>query len=313
MTPPGNSSSRPLLSIGVPVYNGERFLESTVRSILNQDYAEMEIIISDNASTDTTPEICSRLAAEDSRIKVHRHPENRGAAFNWNFVVARAKGPYFKWASDNDRYHATFSSRCIEVLEDQPDVVLCYSRTVLVDGDDREIEIDERDQPILHDRAGDRFAAIMNHTNLNNAQSGVIRLDALRNTRGERRYPHGDWVLMAELAGRGKFQIVEAPLFFRRVGKEGLSTERLAGSGTLATFIDSSRTAPHRCRTWTEQFDYLCSALRLPIPARQKLGLAIYVIGHAGRRWRTLARELRGAAAGLVKRRPYRGAQRQRS
>ena len=313
MVRPDTPDAPPLVSVGVPVFNGERFLESTVRSLLDQDYPELEIIISDNASTDATPDICSRLAAEDARIQVHRHPENRGAAFNWNFVLSRARGPYFKWASDNDRYHPAFVSRCTEVLENQPDVVLCYARTVLVDGDDREIETDHRDQPIVHDRAADRFAAIMNHRNLNNAQSGVIRLEVLRRTRGERRYPHGDWVLMAELAGRGKFQIVEAPLFYRRIGKAGLSTERLAGSGTLATFIDASRTGPARCRTWSEQYDYLASALRLPISPTEKVRLAAHVIGHAGRRWRTLLGELRGAAGGLVRRTGYRNAHQHRS
>src|SRR5262245_32943693 len=94
--------SKPRLCIGVPVYNGERYLEPAIGSLLAQTFSDFRLIISDNASTDGTEEICRALARRDRRIEYHRSTRNRGPAWNFNRVVELADAEYFKWAAYDD-------------------------------------------------------------------------------------------------------------------------------------------------------------------------------------------------------------------
>src|SRR5579875_956335 len=111
------SDRPPHVSIGVPVYNGERYLAQALDSILAQTFSDYEIIISDNGSTDATPDICRMYAAQDPRIKFHRHDHNRGSAWNYNRVFELSSGTYFGWLSHDDVYDPRFLERCVEVLD----------------------------------------------------------------------------------------------------------------------------------------------------------------------------------------------------
>lgn len=105
----------PLVSIGMPVYNGEDYIEQAVKSLLNQSFRDIEIIISDNASTDDTVNICKRLADDDSRIKLICQTENRGVIANFAHVLDQASGTYFMWAAADD----IWSPDWLEVLVDE--------------------------------------------------------------------------------------------------------------------------------------------------------------------------------------------------
>src|SRR5689334_17075101 len=95
-------NSRPLLSIGLFVYNGERFIEKALDSILSQTFRDFELIISDNASTDHTGDICQAYAKRDDRIRYYRNQKNMGAGWNVRRVCELATGKYFKWAAADD-------------------------------------------------------------------------------------------------------------------------------------------------------------------------------------------------------------------
>jgi glycosyltransferase involved in cell wall biosynthesis len=90
------------VSIGMPVFNGEQYIREALDSLLGQTFPDFELIISDNASTDRTSEICLEYAAQDQRIRYIRQPEDRGMLFNFNFVVQQARGEYFMWAACDD-------------------------------------------------------------------------------------------------------------------------------------------------------------------------------------------------------------------
>jgi glycosyltransferase involved in cell wall biosynthesis len=105
-----------LVSIGLPVYNGEQFLVDTVRSVLEQDYGHLELVISDNASNDSTEEICREFVRSDPRVRYYRQPENIGLLNNFTCVQELASGTYFKWIGDDDWLAPTYVSRCMEVL-----------------------------------------------------------------------------------------------------------------------------------------------------------------------------------------------------
>jgi glycosyltransferase involved in cell wall biosynthesis len=109
----------PLVSIGLPVRNGERYVCDAVRSVLNQQYDRLELVISDNASDDGTEEICRQFAAADARVRYHRVPQDIGLIPNFNAVLHLARGTYFKWMGDDDWLTPTYVSRCVEVLDDE--------------------------------------------------------------------------------------------------------------------------------------------------------------------------------------------------
>jgi len=107
---------QPLVSIGLPVYNGADSIKIALKSLLNQTYHNFELIISDNCSTDDTGVICEDYAKRDSRIRYFRQPVNRGAIFNFNFVLKKAKGDYFMWAADDDRWHIDFIKHLLAAI-----------------------------------------------------------------------------------------------------------------------------------------------------------------------------------------------------
>ncbi len=129
----GNTDTLPLVSIGIPIYNEERFLEETLRSLLAQDYPHIEFIISDNASTDATAEICRRIAALDKRITYHRFDTNRGANDNFIEVLKRAQGKYFMWAAGHDLWSSNLVSECVRLLESEPSAVIAFGSCAWVD------------------------------------------------------------------------------------------------------------------------------------------------------------------------------------
>lgn len=118
------SWDEPLVSIGLPVRNGERTVGRAIRTVLEQDYAHLELVISDNASDDSTEEICRELARSDTRVRYVRQPENIGLIPNFYSVLHEARGTYFKWMGHDDWLAPTFVGRCVEVLDDDPSLIL---------------------------------------------------------------------------------------------------------------------------------------------------------------------------------------------
>lgn len=113
-----------LVSIGLPVRNGEQFLADVVRSVLDQDHSHLELVISDNASNDGTEEICHEFARSDPRVRYYRQPENIGLLNNFTRVQELAGGTYFKWIGDDDWIDPTYVSRCVAVLSEDAAQVL---------------------------------------------------------------------------------------------------------------------------------------------------------------------------------------------
>ena len=107
---PAAVESSPLVSIGLPVYNGAPWIRAALQSLLNQDYQNLELIISDNASTDDTAAICREFADRDPRVRYTRRPENIGAWRNFMKVLGESRGDYFMWAAHDDQWDPRFVS-----------------------------------------------------------------------------------------------------------------------------------------------------------------------------------------------------------
>lgn len=207
----------PRVSVGMPVYNGERYLELAIASILGQDLTDFELIISDNASTDGTEGICRRFAAADSRIRYARNSVNLGAAANYNTVFHMARARYFKWASHDDVCAPALLRRCVDVLDNSPPTVaLCYPKTLLIDENGRELGSYEDRMDVRFAKPHQRLFHVLKHLEMCNVVFGVIRTDVLRHTRLIGGYQSSDMVLLAELSLLGEFWEVPERLFMRR-------------------------------------------------------------------------------------------------
>jgi glycosyltransferase involved in cell wall biosynthesis len=205
----------PRLSIGLAVYNGEGYLGQSMEALLGQTYEDFELIISDNASTDSTAEICQGYARQDSRIRYFRQPRNIGAAPNHNFTIEQARGELFKTASHDDLYARDLIERCIAALDEYPEVVLAHSWSAVIDGSDNVVEL--VDYPVRTDapRAPDRLRSML-FDGWGDDEGGVVRLDVLRRTALHGSYHFADRVFTAEIALHGPFRMVPDWLWFRR-------------------------------------------------------------------------------------------------
>jgi glycosyltransferase involved in cell wall biosynthesis len=128
-----------LVSIGLPVYNGARYLRSALDSLVAQDYADFEIIISDNASDDETETICREYAAQDSRIRYYRSERNMGPVWNAVQVYQAARGEYFMLAAHDDLRQPQYLSRCVAELERNPRALFCCTGVNFIDVDGHDI------------------------------------------------------------------------------------------------------------------------------------------------------------------------------
>ncbi len=205
----------PRLSVGLPVYNGQNYLSESLEALLGQSYSEFELIISDNASTDGTEEICRRYAAVDSRIRYIRQPHNIGAAPNHNVVFHEARGELFKWAAHDDLYGRDLLARCVEALDERPDVVLSHADMAIIDESGEIVREYGYSLATNSPHAPERFRSLL-FTDGGDDEYGVIRSEVLRRVHPCASYHNPGRTLVAEIALHGPFHQVPERLHFRR-------------------------------------------------------------------------------------------------
>jgi glycosyltransferase involved in cell wall biosynthesis len=227
--------TKPIVSIGLPVYNGENYLEETLLAIRNQTFAEFELIIADNASTDRTAEICRDHAANDSRIRYVRNTENLGAAVNHNLVLELTRAPLFKWQAHDDQLTPDFLAKSVTKLEADPAAVMCITGARRLDGEGQEIL--RWNSPLHGTESSDvavRFGAVIrtffcSWTEPFSARKmrtrrgmgavaiySLMRRDAIVRTMLFRPFRGADIAIIAELALLGSFARLDEPLLIHR-------------------------------------------------------------------------------------------------
>ena len=208
-------TTTPRLTIGLPVYNGERYVAESIEALLGQSFTDFELIISDNASTDSTGDISRRYERQDSRVRYFRQPQNIGLAPNHNFVAEQARGDLFKWASNDDLYARDLLERCIDALDKYPDVVLVHSWSAMVDDSGAVTNAFEYPLNTASPRAPERFRSLL-FVSGGDDDYGVMRTQVLRRTAMKESYHHADRTIIAELSLYGRFYQVPDWLYFRR-------------------------------------------------------------------------------------------------
>jgi glycosyltransferase involved in cell wall biosynthesis len=297
---PATNSEAPTLSIGLPVYNDDRFLSQTLDCLLSQSYRDFELIICDNASTDNTAEICRSYASRDSRIRYHRNETNLGVSRNFNLSFHLSRGKYFKWAAANDLCAADMIERCVEVLDQRPDAVLCFAKTCIID-ERGEIGADFEDRLNLQsDEPSERFRLLLEGVSMVNVAYGVSRSSALRLTRLEKPYPNSDVVLLAELALHGKFVEVSDTSFFRRMFE--ITTEKYPSPYDRMIVYEPARADMLSFPYWWLLTDFLVAIWRAPITMSERLRCFFHMHIWMQRWSRGLLQDLAAAAKQLMSR-----------
>ncbi len=134
-----------LVSIVLPVYNGERFLRESIESVCSQTYKNWELIIVDDCSSDMTPEICKEYAEKDQRIKYYRNEKNLKLPGNLNRGFQLTSGNYLTWTSDDNKYRPEAIKRMVQALKEIPEAGLVYASYQVIDEDDNIILIEQAD------------------------------------------------------------------------------------------------------------------------------------------------------------------------
>lgn len=307
------SVSPPRVSIGLPVYNGERYLEEALDALLAQTYTDFEIIISDNCSTDGTATISQRYAEHDPRIRYIRKTQNSGAVENFNSIVALARGKFFKWAAHDDLIEPTYLERCMEVLEADDTVVLCHSDTQLINEQGRRLEalesgdhfFDEQgriiylgkdsvsrqfDSPIAHER----YKAVVMHTDWVFEIFGVFRRDVLERTGLMEPFYGSDKLLLTRLVMYGRIVLVKEPLFLnRRHASQSMSLMTIDGQEVWVGNDSNQRGLMQRLR----RMRGFLSAIALgKVSLRERFACLQVLVGYYVRfkRWHDMLEELSG-------------------
>lgn len=275
----GASRVSPPISVGVPVYNGEKYVQIALDALLEQTFSDFEIIICDNASTDGTRAICEAYAARDPRIRYVRNAKNIGANANFHLAFTRARGQYFLWNSVDDYFAPEYLEKCKAVLDADAGAVLCCAKVNVVDEAGAIIEQSNDTQELPQESAAARFKQKFLQDERNNTLYGLIRADVLRRTRVVENYTGSDNVLMEHLALYGRFREVPEHLFFRRTHPEAFTyaptIERLREYYAPGTVSGGGRLALVASRHIVE---YVRIAFSTPLPLRDRVTLVSYLL-----------------------------------
>jgi glycosyltransferase involved in cell wall biosynthesis len=285
------------ISIGMPVYNGEPYLEEAIQSVLSQTYEDFVLIISDNASIDRTEQICRNYASQDHRVVYTRNRENIGAAKNYNRVFEMSSGPYFRWFNADDVCAPKLLQRCVEVMDARSDVVLCYGKTDIIDFDGRLIKHYDDNLDLQQETAGDRFVNFLKAVGLNNAIYGLMRSAAVGKTMlmGNGSYPAADINFLAEMTLYGKFMEIPEVLFFRRMHSQA-SSSNLRDTIFERVFW-TGKANPKGLSLWRKELTFLKGIYGSPIDVYKKIWLSIYIIHRLAwmgeKRWSEIRKGIR--------------------
>jgi len=244
-------NTQPTVCVGLPVYNGGTLLSQAIESILSQDFENIQLIISDNCSTDNTEETCLKYQKMDKRVKYYRFEENLGGK-NFTDLLARSNSSYFMWAAHDDLHERSFISKCLEKIGSDPSIALVYPRTKVLDANSRFLGIANDHLNTDQDNPIERFRHLIWEIGMCNMFYGLYRTSMIRKAHVWGDTLFADNLVLAEIALLGKIVQIDDVLFIRRLTRNyNYKTpderyEQLISGGDPKRFMDGI-TLPH-CR-----------------------------------------------------------------
>jgi len=242
-------ADKPLVSIGIPVRNGQNFLRQGLESIVAQTMTDFEVVICDNASSDSTPAICQEFAQRDPRVKYFLNERNLGPAGNHNRCFEKSSGKYFRWQAHDDLLHPQYLEKVVNVMEGDATIANCHSWTKRIHEDGSHhsdykfvIGTDAQDLPT-------RFSRLINVRHRDHLEYeifGLWRREQMATTRLQSACAHGDRVHLVRMILFGRFYEVPELLFIAREH----SGQSLALSTRRSRFLNFLGTGPIPPAEW---------------------------------------------------------------
>ena len=290
-----NQTNKPLVSIGLPVFNGEDFLESSIDTLLSQSYKNIEVIVCDNASTDNTQVIVERYCSKDARVKYYRHEKNLGAALNYNSTFDMSSGRYFKWAAHDDIIHENYIEQCVIAMEQDKSISLVQPLTGQIDGNgvvtghlytSHETVIPKTTSNIELYRIliQDRGAWVRIF--------GLIRSSILKNTPLIDNYVGSDLTLLGELGLNGNVRDIDSVLFWRREHAETSTTGKYKARRKRLNWFDTSKNPSVALPEWRLNTEMFRSVVRQNIPLSNKFSCGMAILGRMWIKKRLLVKDI---------------------
>ena len=269
---PRHASGPPLLSVGVPVYNGARFLERSLQALADQDFTDIEVIISDNGSTDATGAIARDFVRADPRFRYLRSERNNGVSWNFNRVLSLAQAPFFMWNAADDVVRPGHLARCRQALIDTPEASIAFSRVVLIDAHDEVVgEMDDLGLDFTSLSPSERVELFLHrHVYQVIGFGGVFRTPAIQEMGGLPSFYGGDIALGVAMAMRQPWVQVPDQLYVSR--RHEAQTNKVQGGDV----IDQMRTyypgwtRPVAFPQWYLNHRLLVEALTAPAPLAER-------------------------------------------
>ena len=284
-----DGSAKPTVTIGIPVFNSEKTIGQSIDSILTQTHRNLCVLISDNASADSTQELCLEKVREDSRVIYRRQEQNIGVFGNYNAAFQNCESKYFKWQSSSDWCQPDFIKVCVDVLEADAAVVLACPEVLLV-RESGGAEPYSDDFGLGMDDPADRFRYLLENIKLCNLFNGLVRTDALQRSVLNRSFLGSDVVLLADLALKGKFVLVPQRLWYRRMTP---ATSSVMKSGTDRAEFFSGLPTDYEARVaWKTIGSLFEVVLRSDVGASAKMRCFSYLLKLARWKRRELWHEL---------------------
>lgn len=278
-------SPYPTVSIGLPVYNGEQFIDEAIKSVLRQSYTDFELVISDNASTDRTQEICSEYADQDDRIRYVGNVSNRGAAWNFNRVFELSRGPYFKWINHDDCWDPVMLERSVSILETAPSgVVLCYPKTVFMDECGSITEYYEDKLDLRYADPAQRLGSLIRNLRRCNSLFGLMRARDLERTRLLGAYIDADRTLLAELSMLGQFWELDEHLFMRRMHPKGSTFANTTRQESMSWWNPAKKQNQLHLPNWRLLMEHVRGIQHVPLRSGDRRRCYVSL----GRHWPTM-------------------------
>jgi glycosyltransferase involved in cell wall biosynthesis len=266
----------PRVSVCLPVYNGAAYLDVVIGSVLSQSFRDLELVISDNASTDATEAICREAAATDHRVRYFRSEVNRGLAGNFNQAFQLSIGRYVMWIGHDDRLEADYVRCCLDALESDEGAVLAYANTDYIDQDGRRLRQTRLDNDGSSSDPCDRFERVVGYTHKCEAILGLMRRDALCRTKLHGPFADSDRVLLAEMALRGRFILVPKPLIGRR--EHPLQTTNQPDRWRRTLIFDPSKRDKLIFPFVREAVEFFGAVGRAPLTWRQRRRCSVHLL-----------------------------------
>ena len=268
----------PLVSIGLPVYNGENYLREALDSLLAQDYRNFELIISDNASTDSTARICQEYIERETRIRYFRADQNNGASWNFNRVLELSGGEFFMWAGHDDLWHPTFVSKSVQALLNDAEAVLCHSQEQAINSAGAAVGKPYVDCVNEENTRRKRWRKTHQNWDLHTSIYGLMRTAVLKSVTPFSTFACSDLILVAEISLHGKIVQIPEVLQFKRLPEKTAS--RYQSPEKMMEYLGAKSIKKIRMQRWRVMLKCILILKNAELPLKEFLlsSLDIFLI-----------------------------------